>query len=134
MSDINKVNDSLAHYGILGMKWGVRRDIGADGLVKTGGADAAIKSERKQVSAARRHLSEGELKKAVERLQTEKKLRDLTNEDVSPGRTTATGILKQIGKSSLQAAGTAVATYAIKAVLEQKFDIKEAAKFIRPKK
>lgn len=130
-------NESLVHYGILGMRWGVRRNQAqlerARSSSKTN-PDKAIKAKRKQTAAARRHLSDGDLRKAIERLQQEKKLKDLTNEDVAPGRTTASNIMKQIGKTAITTAGAAVATYTIKAAMEGRFDIKEAAKFIRPKK
>lgn len=119
---------TLAHYGVLGMKWGVRK-----GRSSTS-ADDAVKNERKQTSQVRRHLSDGDLKKAIDRLQQEKKLKDLTEQDIAPGKTAAKSVLSTIGKSTLTAVGTATATYAIKAAMEGKFDVKEAAKFIRPKK
>lgn len=124
----------ISHHGIKGMKWGIRRSESQLARAHGNQADKAVKEQRKQVSAARRHLSDGDLKKAVERLQQEKKLKDLTNEDVSRGKTIAANILGQIGKSTITAVGTAVATYAVKAAMEQHFDIKDAAKFIKPKK
>lgn len=122
--------NQLYHYGILGMKWGVTTKSSSGRQSK----DSTIKSKRKQMSSVRRHLSDGELKKAVERLQMEKKLKDLTEEDVAPGKVTAKKVLGQIGKGAITAAGTAVATYAIKAALQGEFNVKDAAKFIVPKK
>nr|DAQ19093.1 MAG TPA: Structural protein [Caudoviricetes sp.] len=132
MSDTN-----LSHHGIKGMKWGVRRTPAQ--LSRARGSskidpDKEIKEQRKQVSVARRHLSDGDLKKAIERLQQEKKLKELTDGDVAPGKTAAANVLKQIGKTAVTTAGAAVATYAIKAAMEGHFDVKEAARFIRPKK
>lgn len=118
----------LTHYGIPGMKWGRRR---TDAQIA---ADNKVKTARKQTSQVRRHLSDGDLKKAIDRLQQEKKLKDLTEQDLAPGRTAAKNVLSVIGKSTITAVGTATATYAVKAAMEGKFDIKEAAKFIRPKK
>lgn len=132
-----KSSDELYHYGVLGMKWGVRRSptqLSKGNTKKRNSADDIVKSRRKKMSAARRHLSDGDLKAAIERLQNEKKLKDLTNEDVAPGRTAAANIMKQIGKTAITAAGAAVATYAVKAAMQGSFDIKEAAAFIKPKK
>ena len=128
--------NELYHYGVLGMKWGVHRKSSSSSKNSRSNksADQVIKEKRKKVSAARRHLSDGDLKKAIERLQNEKKLKDLTDENIAPGRTAAKRVITQIGKSAITTAGTAVATYAIKAAMEKKFDIKEAAKFIKPKK
>lgn len=133
MDNYESVQSALAHHGILGMKWGVRRTEAQ--LAQTrNSSDKDIKRQRKKTSAVRRHLSEGDLKKAVERLQAEKKLKDLTADDIAPGRTAAKKVLTQIGKTAITTAATGVATYAIRAALEGKFDVKTAATFIRPKK
>lgn len=133
MDNYESVQSALAHHGILGMKWGVRRTEAQ--LAQTrNSSDKDIKRQRKKTSAVRRHLSEGDLKKAIERLQAEKKLKDLTADDIAPGRTAAKKALTQIGKTAITAAATGVATYAIRAALEGKFDVKTAATFIRPKK
>lgn len=136
------MENNLKHYGVLGMKWGVRRS--SSQLTKGASKkspeeellenDKKIKNHRRQLSKNRRSLSDEELKLAIGRLETEKKLRDLTKQDIEKGRSPVTKLLIDIGESSLRAAGTAVGTYAVKAILDGHFDRKEAASFIRPKK
>ena len=43
----SNVELELLHYGVLGMKWGVRKPIGSDGLVKGSKADSKSKSKPK---------------------------------------------------------------------------------------
>ncbi len=123
--------EDIEHHGIKGMQWGVRRFQKKDG---TRTAEGKIRESRRQNVKNRRFLSDGDIKKYVERLEMEKKLKNLTNEDLNPARGKALQILGNIGKTAITAAGGAVATYAIRAALQGKFDPKEAAKFIVPKK
>jgi len=120
------------------MKWGQRKAKSSSTTSTTSGksrdpAKEAI-TQRKKTSAARRYISDGDLKAAVERIQTEKKLKDLTNEDLAPGRTEVKKILGQIGKNAITTVGTGVAVYTLRALLEGNFDRKKAAEFIQPKK
>lgn len=127
--------NSLVHYGILGMKWGVRRTPAqlARARGKTNSKDSSIKEERKTDLKNRRTMSDSEIQKKISRLEMEKKFKSLTNEDLHPGRTAVANILKASGS---KVAGSIVAgslAYGIKAAMTKSFDIKEAASYIAPK-
>lgn len=117
-------NNELMHYGVLGMKWGVRKDDrssssgSSKSLKKKATATATklkktvtkTKTENKRRDAAdrdssRRHtMSDKDLKQKIERIQNEKKLKDLTNQEYHPAKTFVTDVLKTSGKTIAVAA------------------------------
>lgn len=117
--------DELMHYGVKGMKWGVRKDP-RKGIVKTAkkGMRKArnayyvdpVKRERSNAVARRRTMSDKELNERIKRLEQEKKLKQLTAENISPGRQA----LKRFGNATLGAAGTAAGAAAVKYILGSK--------------
>lgn len=132
-------SNELYHYGIKGMKWGIRRYQNKDGSLTSAGKkrrdkneNKAIKKDRKQDVKNRRKLSDAELKRKIERLQTEKRFKELTNEDISPGKTMVSNILRSAGTKVLTAAVAGATAYGIKAAMTKKFDFGEAAKYIVP--
>lgn len=48
---IQSLNSELQHYGVLGMKWGVRRALDSNGLVKRGKTESKSKSKSKTKSS-----------------------------------------------------------------------------------
>ena len=95
--------NELAHYGILGMKWGIRRTEAqlarARGKTKSDDADdnekktsSASSSKKKSVS----EMSDDELRKAVNRLQLEKQYRDLSPKNVSAGQRFVNKVMKDV--------------------------------------
>ena len=78
-------NNELMHHGILGMKWGVRRARRASGKNL-----ASFKKKKiKQTSEKKKPLNkmtDEELRSAINRLELEKRYRDLSPKQVSKGK------------------------------------------------
>ncbi len=74
------MSKTLQHYGILGMKWGVRRTPAQ--LARARGSSES-KSDRKNKVKS---MSDEELQKAVNRIQLEQRYSQLTGSDVSRGK------------------------------------------------
>ena len=89
VSDLS-VEEAMAHYGVKGMKWGVRNPVGPDGLVTkaasriseanaTRKANKEAKAGRTLVNTAK-DMDLAELQKKVKRLELEKKYVSLSND------------------------------------------------------
>lgn len=128
-------SDSLAHQGIPGMKWGVRRYQNPDGTWTEEGkrryGKKIEKIERKEEKKKRREdnknrhlMTDDELDSKIKRMKKEKELNDLTKKEVNEGREYAKDLLKETGKRVVPAVATVAVLYAGKKVVEHKLDAK----------
>ena len=129
---------ALAHHGVKGMHWGVRRTPGQLGR-KTGGnkrdksadnTNQARKADMKAASKNRRTLSTEEIQRRIERLKLERQLKDLTDEELSPGRKFVKDVMSQSGRKAVTAIATGALLYGAKTAVTQEFDAKEFGKAI----
>ena len=116
------------------MKWGVRRYQNKDGTLTNAGKvrlkNNSVKEKRKTDSKNRRTLSETDLKRKIERLKLERQLKDLTDEDVSPGKKFVKDVLYSAGKKVLTSAAAGTMAYLVKVMMTKEFNVKEAASYI----
>ena len=91
MTDLIEFEDFLAHYGVKGMKWGVRRDRSSGGSRRGGGktskksADApkapkASKPRKESHSSVAKKMSDNELQAVLKRMDMEKRYSQLMKE------------------------------------------------------
>jgi hypothetical protein len=122
------VDHVLAHFGVIGMKWG--RSKGSDS--STGGKAkspaAQIKSDRRADVKNRRQLSDKDLLEKIGRLEKEKKLRELTDAEINPGKTATLDIMKSAGTKVATTVLAGAALYGVQAALTKSFNPAEMAK------
>lgn len=100
--------NSLTHYGVLGMKWGRRKQKSSGSsnrtsrreekkVVKEAKKRGIVSSVKKTKKVKIKDLSDSELQSKIRRLQMEKQYRDLKRDEVSKGRKMAGQILSNVG-------------------------------------
>lgn len=131
----------IAHYGILGQRWGRRRspeELGyrvskrkeykqEKSIAKN--AKKYSKKEAKIRSKYRTGLTDKNLTDQISRMEKEKKLKQLTSENLNPGRREVSHFLSSNGKKVLGTVLVGASLYGAKKLVEKKFG-KEAAEFV----
>ena len=85
--------EMLQHYGILGMKWGVRRTPAQ--LTRANGGAGKTES-----SDEIKKMSDSELRSKINRLQMEKQYKQLTSSEISVGRKFVQDVLTNAAKQT----------------------------------
>ncbi len=121
-------DDTLAHYGIKGMHWGIRRTPEQLARVSGHSTKEPVGNEKGQgdsekpgsSSSAKKSLSDlsdDELRERISRLELEKRYKDLEKADAKPkstrGRDFCVNVLETIGKNTLTNIGTQAANHVL---------------------
>lgn len=123
--DVTKeaLDEFLAHFGVRGQKWGVRRS--PEQLARSSAGVTRYKEKAKT-------LTDAELQQRIKRIETEKKYRELNKRTVSTGEKNVTEVLTHIGKESAKKLGINLTVFGVKQVLKSKTKINMEEAF--PKK
>ena len=130
------MSNELNHYGVKGMHWGVRRSEAQLSRGKRGkkpSEDKQRKASMRKDVRNRRTMSTSELKSKIERLKMQKQLKDLTEEELSPGKSFMKRVLSTSGQKVATAVVTGATLYVIKAAMTREFDLKTMAEYMTPK-
>lgn len=127
MSNYVITNGELCHWGIKGMKWGVRRYQNADGTLTPAGkrrqqrmeAKAASEDYKRAREKNTKQMTDAELRASINRLQMEQQYKNLTASQKSTSRQLAEGILKDSTKQIVTSFITKFATSGINKLVDK---------------
>lgn len=111
------MSDQLTHYGVLGMKWGRRKDRRSSATSSSNSRPSNPSNDHKRkVKLEKKKLSEltnDEIRELNTRLQLERQYRDLNPQTINKGKNVVTDIL---AKSAKQAVTNYATKYVSKAI------------------
>lgn len=127
VAQIVEKEGDLKQYGVLGMKWGVRKDRGSrrtstsdnDDSPKRKSSSAPKKSSASKKSSSSNNsrrfsdLSDEELKARIMRIENEQKLARLLTPPPRAGKEFVKGVVTTAGKQVLTTAAVSLGTYAL---------------------
>ena len=123
-----KMENELYHFGIKGMKWGIRRYQNKDGTLTAAGKKRY--GDSSSVNNEIKDLTDQELRDRINRLNLERQYRDLTTpsgqKQTNKGKQFVTSVLETSGKNI----ATQLVTYGIGTAINKIFK----ADIINPKK
>lgn len=93
------MDDTIVHYGVKGMKWGIRRSRKDSEKQKTRGDREPEHEDYKRAhdSKSAKTMSDAELRSRINRIQMEQQYSKLNPTTISRGRNTVNKILKASG-------------------------------------
>lgn len=118
---MDKVEDFLKHYGVKGQKWGVR--------TKGASSDGSSKGSAAKVPNPK-HLTDAQLKSAIDRMRLEQQYTELTNPRKKSGGAFAKSVLENSGRILITAVVGAVGTIGVGKAFGSSIARQEAAKEI----
>lgn len=137
--------DYLAHYGVKGMKWGVRKVVRSIGRSRRNAAarrkaNKKLKKKEERARAASRKayqnrhtLSDAELDKRIARVRKEKALRDLTKADLDSGNDFIRNVVEKSADKVAPVVVSGAGLYFVNAVVTQQPTKLKAEQYITPR-
>jgi len=114
------MSKKIEHFGIPGMKWGVRRKNPSGGK-QSSDSQTAGRLRKKSLS----ELSNDELKKLNTRLQLEQQYKSLSQGKVSAGRKIVSDVLKEVAKDTFKSFVSKALDKGTEKALDYAFTLKE---------
>lgn len=117
----------MYHYGVLGMRWGVRRSrrFGGDGTAYEKGMDGnkgkrkqyskkvdkVVRAKQAEVVGRRKTISLSELENQIRRLKLEREFKSLSDEDLAPGKKFLKDLSSDVVKTTTRTLLTTASVY-----------------------
>ena len=117
--------NELKHFGIKKRSgrypWGSgERPYQGEGPIAGNKSPKRAIKQRKKDLKQRRTLTDEEIKQRIERIKLEKQFKEITEDDIAPGRNATKKVLSDAGKKVLGTVAVGASLYLIKAAVEAK--------------